>query len=39
MLHILPVLCLIGFALFVEFRLQKEIMDITKRVEKPERAL
>ena len=34
MIHILPVLCLIGFAFFVEFRLQKEINEINKEIKK-----
>ncbi len=32
MLHIIPILCLLGFFGFVEYRLQREILAIQKEI-------
>ncbi len=34
MLHIVPIICLIIFTWFIEFRLKKEVMDIHNEVNK-----
>lgn len=34
MLHILPVLCLIGFAFFVEYRLNRELNELRRDIRK-----